>query len=105
MLAGTLLARGLLDVENPAHKAALDAETGVPPPASGVKRGRADDGGGGERVKRERDGDAAEVPVVDLTHEPVDPLLEVRSVICHLSLLGWRQHGSMAADWGRWAHD
>ena len=85
VLAGTLLARGLLDVNNPAHKAALDAETGVPPTTSGVKRGRADDGGGGERVKRERDGDAAEVPAVDLTHEPVDPLLEVRSVTCHLS--------------------
>ena len=85
VLAGTLLARGLLDVKHPAHKAALDAETGVPPPASGSKRGRADDGGDGERVKRERDGDADEGPVVDLTHEPVDPLLEVRSVICHLS--------------------
>ena len=76
-----MLARGLLDVENPAHKAALDAETGVPPRASRVKRGRANDGVGGVRVKRERGCNAVEGPVVDLTHVPVDPLLEVRSVM------------------------
>lgn len=97
ILAGTLLARGLLDVSDHAHKAMLDAELGVPAPASGVKRERADGGGDGERVKRERGGGAGQGGVVDLTREPVDPLLEVRPFARHPSFPGPRtsawQHG------------
>ncbi len=99
--AGTLLARGLLDLSIPAHKAALDEE--LPPMLyPGMRRERAAGGGGGgggaaARVKRER---GAAGGVIDLTGAPrgppPDPLLEARpaqSTALHaraLSACGWQ---------------
>lgn len=81
--AGTLLLRRVLRHDNPAHEALLDAEAAAR--GIGIKRDEADDDGGGassgesaarRRVKRERDGRAAELLALMVARPPVDPTVE-----------------------------